>query len=336
MLARLYVVLPFDFVIPEGDQFTISAEQIDGYLIRALPPVKSEDLHVDDTEVILVDDTPSFRANVLVFEFQKDSFDRRADSSIDPPRELLSKVLKHFINKMRLAMNGSEIRPIEFSRTTWRLDYLNDDGSDLEKRDGFKRGHGKITARISWQVINKEVWNAIQSLPRDCEVPPWIRLLLDARHLRDEVGPSIVLAYAALEVCIASTLDKLAVTSNIPDSLWQWINNRGIYLKEPSVAEQFDTLLDIVSGSSLKDEEKLWELFSNLHKARNSFVHEGVPKIGNESVTIERAAELIQNAEAIVDWLREKWPVESRWPKFEFSFDIKARKLIRKGSDTSE
>ena len=78
MIARLVVVLPFSFVVPDGAQFSICPATIDGYVVRVLPPVKT-DLPVADDEPIeiSIDDVPAFRVNGLRVDFHKDQFDRR-------------------------------------------------------------------------------------------------------------------------------------------------------------------------------------------------------------------------------------------------------------------
>jgi hypothetical protein len=141
-----------------------------------------------------------------------------------------------------------------------------------------------------------------------------LELLLDAMGLLPRVGPSLVLAATALETRIAEVLDLLEGRNPLPGGLWQWINDRGDYRKEPSTAEQFDVLLRVMSGRSLKDDAGLWEAFQNLRDARNSFVHEGVARIGKrpEAVTVDAAGTLIQQCWRILEWLDEFVPVERR------------------------
>jgi len=95
------------------------------------------------------------------------------------------------------------------------------------------------------------------------------------------------------------------------------------------VAEQFDTLLMVMTGHSLKGEETLWQAFQKLKNARNKFVHEGTPKIGNTAALTEmEALMLVGQAEAIVAKIREWIPENLRWPvfvaqsKLEFSLPI--------------
>jgi hypothetical protein len=80
---------------------------------------------------------------------------------------------------------------------------------------------------------------------------------------------------------------------------------------------------------TLKDEDTLWQAFQKLKNARNKFVHEGTPKIGNTAALTEmEALMLVGQAEAIVARIREWIPENLRWPvfvaqsKLEFSLPI--------------
>jgi hypothetical protein len=81
-----------------------------------------------------------------------------------------------------------------------------------------------------------------------------------------------------------------------------WITKRGFFLKEPSTDEQFDVLLKIFSGKSLKDEPTLWEAFRNLKEARNNFVHKGRAEIGGKPVTSDVASRLVASTRDIIRW----------------------------------
>jgi serine/threonine protein kinase len=85
----------------------------------------------------------------------------------------------------------------------------------------------------------------------------------DAQGMMPNVGAAITLAATWLEVFIGRPLDTL-------------VN-------------------DVVVQPDLM----LWEAFKNLRAARNSFVHEGVARIGQEPVTKVVAAQLIGRARDI-------------------------------------
>lgn len=98
--------------------------------------------------------------------------------------------------------------------------------------------------------------------------------------------------------------------------MWDWIQDRGDYRKEPSSAERFDTLLRAISGRSLKEVNHLWEGFRNLRQARNSFAHDGLAVIGNRQVDRQEAVRLVAMAREIIDWIDDLLPAAERRPKF--------------------
>lgn len=117
----------------------------------------------------------------------------------------------------------------------------------------------------------------------------------------------------ALEVFINQVLNQLAATSSVPTDLWQWINKRPQHAFEPGVEEQFDVLLKVLSGHSLKEDPALWGTFMNLKTARNKFVHGGEPIVGGQSLSHEKAADLLSKANGIFDIVRGWMPHALRW-----------------------
>ena len=203
----------------------------------------------------------------------------------------------------------------------WRLQYLNDDETELDTQKGFIRAQGAITRRFSWTALTSDIWDQVNLLPDDFQAPPWVTLLLDAQRAMPDIGAAIVLAHTALEVCIAHVLEGLSRTVVVPTELWVWINDRD-WQKEPSTGEQFDVLLRIMAGTSLKENNELWEQFQNLRKARNSFVHEGKARVDNQVVDAAEARRLIGKANDIVMFVREQLPEEIRWPVYEFDLAV--------------
>ena len=147
-------------------------------------------------------------------------------------------------------------------------------------------------------------------------------LILDAQALLPEIGPSLVLAYAALEAFVDSCLDKLAPLAKIPDILWSWINKRDQFWKEPRTDEQFDVPLKSLTGRSLKEQINLWELFQNLRSARHSYVHKGRALIGNDEVSLERATKLINGAKEIINWMERLLPEQFRRQQLALTFSV--------------
>jgi len=114
--------------------------------------------------------------------------------------------------------------------------------------------------------------------------------------------------------------------SVVPRSLWTWINDRGDYRKEPSVLDQYDTLLKVFTGRSLRDEAELWEALRNIKDARNSFVHEGKAMIGKRDVSLADARALLAKAERIVQWVELFLPETARRPRLTQTIRIAVKK----------
>lgn len=289
----------------------------------------------DDSDEILVDGVPAGRADALWIDFQKESFDRSKESMekrlCDPPLEVLGRAVNSLIVRLRHVVQAPTVRALDFrdfGRVTWRIRYLNDDETELEPDEKLVRGRGVLNWSFGWNAVTKQVWEDIHKLPFDYKPPPWDELLLDAQSDLPRVGPAVVLAATALEVFIAHVLDGLAERSAVPAALWEWINNRGDYLREPSVEEQYDELLMVLTGHSLKAESKLWELFMNLKRARNTFVHRGIAEIGKTEVSPETASKLVAAASEIIAKVREWLPEELHWPVFKHTVRIEVRKKL--------
>jgi hypothetical protein len=338
MIARLYVALPFIVTIPEGEQFDIYSCIVNEHKIKIYPPRLSDIPFYDDVEEISLNGNKAFRANMLLIDFIKDIFDRRGNIICDPPIEFIKNIINMFLIKLRFVTRGSAIKPIDFPNVNWHIAYLNNDESELLPEKGLVRGRGVRSLKFSWIAVNNEVWGNLHSLPYDYKPPIWELLLLDAVELLSEVGPAIVLAMTALEVFISISLNLLAEKNNIPKELWTWINNRDYWLKNPSTEEQFDKLLKIMIGISLNDEKELRTELIKLKKARNSFVHEGVAKIGDQVLKWTDAQHLIGSANKIIRFIKEKLPEDMKWPEFKYNFEVQAKmKLFKnKSSQNSE
>lgn len=329
MLARLLVLLPFSLTVPEGERFPIYEYLDQGYTVRIFPPSRSDRPRpVDEVEEISMDGVPAFQADALRIDFHKESFDRAKDSFFDPPEEVVRRAVNSFLIRLRHVARAAQVRPLDYPRVTWRIRYLNDDETELAVDEKLVRGRGGLQFSLSWIALNKQVWEEIHGLPPDYEPPPWEELLLDARSELPRVGPAVVLAATALEVFISSILGRLAVLRAVPPGLWTWINQRGEHLREPTVEEQYDALLEFFIGRSLKTEAKLWESFKNLKTARNSFVHEGIAKVGGTSVSIETARTLVSSASEIISKVREWLPQELHWPVFKHTIRVEAVKKL--------
>ena len=164
-------------------------------------------------------------------------------------------------------------------------------------------------------------------------------MVLDAFALLPDVGPAITLANIALEVRIAQVLGELVPATGAAPALWSWITDRQQYWQNPSVKDQFDVLLRALSLTSLRDDAELWKAFEQLRQARNSFVHTGQARVGPKRglvVTPAKAAELLESALRIMDWM-DQLPVQSRGPQFrfptQFSYHLPVAKVRAPGQD---
>jgi len=153
--------------------------------------------------------------------------------------------------------------------------------------------------------------------------PRWHDLLLDAAGALPKIGTALVLAATSLEVFIADILDGLAQGSQLPGALWNWLNHRGDWQKDPSTEEQFDFLLAHFTGHSLKENQQLWGAFKNIRTARNTFVHEGAAKLGGKVVTLAEATQFVIKTREIVDWVRPWLPPDFQWPHLELKTSMR-------------
>lgn len=337
MIARIHILLPYAFALPEKEVFTVYEYEIEGYQVRIYPPERSERAdRYSDEENTTIDGITSFNADALRIDFQKEKFDRSIDAPDDPPAELVKKVANDFLTRLRYVTGASKIKLLDFpNRINWRLRYLKDDETELPKEKGLVRGKGGETFHISIFAVNKEIWKDVHSLDPFVELPVWKSLLLDAQAILPEIGPAIVLTNTALEVFISKTLDSLAASGIVDERLWKWINNRGYYLKNPSTEEQYDFLSRFLIGKSIKENSNIWSKFKNLKTARNTFVHNGVAIIGNEMVTHEKALSLIANAKDIINFIKDELPEDLRWPEYKHEIKITLTHTLTKPDENT-
>lgn len=342
MIARFTVAVPLDIVVPEGVPFNLYAWEEDGYRIVVHPPVKTDVPRTGpEPSSLKLDGEPAFLANGLTIDFYKATqadFDRTPKSTAprgadntgagDPPLSLAIKSANSFLTRLRHVTRASQISLLPDNTVPWRFRYLNDDGSELTTQPGVFRGRFGTGVSFSYVSIDKAIWETVNSLPSDFQPPVWDGLRLDALAALPRVGTAIVLAATALEVFIQSTLDRLADGSSVPHDLWKWIHNRAYTNQEPGAADQFDVLLHVLTGHSLKEDQKLWESFINLKSARNAFVHEGVAKIGKTEVDAKKASELVHRVSDVINWVRERLPESARWVEFDIKAKVEVQHML--------
>ena len=330
MIARLYVHLPFHLTVPVGEEFPIFEYEDSGYMVRDFPPMRSDQAPaIDGPEQLEIDGVPAFQADLLRIDFAKESFERGTESPRDPPEDVIIRAVTSFLQRLRHVARAPQVRPLNFPFVTWRLKYLNDDETELEKDENLVRVRGSLQFKTSFIALNKTVWEDLCSLPADYEPPIWDSLLLDANAELTRIGPSIVLAWTDLEVFISKMLNQLAEVKNVDTELWTLINQREGRRQGPTVEEQYDALLKFLTGHSLKEEKKLWESFKNLKTARNSFVHEGVARVGKSPLDTEMTRKLIYSASIIIQKVREWLPQDLQWPEYGHDIQVRVTRQLR-------
>lgn len=363
MIARIRILLPFYFSWRLGDQLS-PYEYVSGqYTVKIYPPYQTgldltaisrgiaglavpardalEHLkpiaNPQQTNLVTLDGNPTISANLLQIDFKKPDFDRRKvktnrpedlEKIGDPSIEYCFKVAKDFLARIRTITRGTKIREISPSSTAWRLDYLTDDEKDLPLEQGKYRRRLASSFNIGVQGISSAVWNRVTSLPDDYTPHVWDTLLLDAEAFLPEVGTSLLVAFAALETFISWALDQFAQQTRVKAELWAWINERENWLKEPSVTEQYDQLLRVLSGVSLKEKSELWEAFTHLKKFRDSFIHEGKLELGGKRVTVQEAYNLVGRVKEIIDWVEQLLPSSLHRPKLGTTANLQIFKVL--------
>lgn len=333
MIARLYVHMPFALTVPSEDQFRLYEYDDGGYIVTVFPPGRSDaSPSLDESLEVRINGLLTFEADTLRIHFRKESFQRdRNGDVLDPPVDIIEKAINSFLLRVRHVTRSPRVHPLDGS-FSWRIQYLNDDETDLPKDDNLYRGKGGIHFSVRPNPLTPSVWEDVNSLPADYSPPPWEELILEAHGELPRVGPAVVLALTALEVLIGHILNELAQRSSMPMGLWNWINDRNDYARNPSLSDQYDFLLHVLTGHSLKEEAKLWESFKNLSTARNKFVHEGIATIGDIKVSPKTAEDLVTSAAKIIAKVHEWIPEQVKWPVFEHRWNIEVRKRIGKSN----
>lgn len=318
MLAKISFDLPFELLVPVDEELSPISFTYQGFLISIEAPSSSGKPYAKyQPECTTLNKKASNVVDVLNITIKADSFTREHDKEFDPPIKVINFAISSFLKRLKFITKSSQIKPLVFPNRTYSCQFTNDNGSRFDPGPGTYTLFGGTSFNINYVPCDQRIWSHISALPFDFEPPPWHTLLIDARGSLPHVGTAVVLAATSLEVFIEDLLQKLAKESNIPNSLWAWINDRNDWQKEPSVEEKFSILLKLFVGHSLKEDSKLWEIFCNLRTARNKFVHLGTPLIGNTPVDETQASKLIEGASRVTSTIREWTPEHLRWPEYQ-------------------
>lgn len=309
----------FDCTRIDSSHFVVDIPRL---LIPIEPPLCNE---------IKIDGKPTHQMNLIQIDFIKDSFDRRQNNKTEQEQILTiaEELVANFINAVRSRGQAAHIRPPSRLDSLWLIQYLNDDGTELEHDPALFRM--RFSGRIEFRAtgLSLPIWKEVLSLMPEHIPHTWESLYLDARDPDTQPGTSVVLSYAALETMINSALDTLAIEKLDPD-VWSWIKQPGEnWQKEPSVSDMYDKILKLLCGQSLKEESKLWDIFVTLKKARNSFVHEGRLLVDKHELNSIEARDLVDKTSKILNWVEEKLPEEHRRKKTKVAHDLTFSKVVR-------
>ncbi len=368
MLARFKVLLPFVFTIPFDSRLVPLSFRFEEYQATLYPPTQANieasvvnitsrkpfadaGANLDaarlstPTETIKINGKETIQANLMQIDFlAAREFERAVGRTfVDPPVESFLNVANQFIEKFRSLGSFSNVKSLTPDTVpAWRIEYLTDDGAELERNEKFSRSAHSIKIRWQANVLTTHSWNKITEDFLGFKPYVWDSLLLDAFAQSGDANAAIVLANAALEAAVDFALEVLARNSKISYQSYEWLTNKRHFIKQPSAKEKFDELLYLVAGRSLKTEEaRLWKAFLDLRDARNSMVHEGKAMIkkGKKKCAVDSqiSVELLKNAEEIIKWLENLLPEEYRRRKIrndsELSLTAPARGSADDGKD---
>lgn len=322
MLARLTVEVPFDIAISSIANFKIYGYKADDYIVRVLPPSYPIPARTESIQDVTVEGEPGVTATMLHIEFQKETLDLR--SGKEPPMDLMQEIVGSLLYRLRHVMRSPQVKGPEHGLGNARIEYLNDDGTELKPGKGLPRARMSRALKFSWVAVTPKIWEEVNNLPIDYKAQLWDDLLIEAKGETARAGLALVLSCTALEVLIETILSRFTPEKDSAASEWA----KKIRNKNP--AEQYSKLLKTVSGHSLEEESKLWQGLNDLVDARNNFVHEGVAVFGKNRIEVDakKTSEFIEITEKIVEKIRSWVPEEMRWKVFSHAADVKVTMML--------
>jgi hypothetical protein len=266
---------------------------------------------------VRIDDGDALAADLIRVEFMSETFDRSRGESAERNRiiDIGFAVVNEWLLAFRIAATAAIVKSVQRLFTSWRIDYLNDEGGALASQEGLARQMAGIAFQIPARVVlTPDAWTALATVAPGYEASRWDQLIVDAGGLFPEVGPAILLAYTAVEIRVASAADVLARERGVDKDLWEWFTRKRPYIVQPETEEYAKTILRALGGRSLADDDPLWTIFVRLRKARNSFAHEGIARDldTKNPLTLGQAAQLVGGARRILDWIDTLLPPQDR------------------------
>lgn len=344
MIARFRVFLPYSIFVPVDFNSEPVTQQFNGYTVRIYPPYACRTDYQTalnfapnelfnalepsnapiQSQLLLINDGPTYEANAIHLDFLGESFNRtrqQAEEALDPEKRYSygdpsPRLMHAFVNsvliRVRSELKAPLIKPLSREGMLWSLEYLNDDGSKLERQDPLYRKRHDRTQELVATPLIPDIWQDALAIPVDYSPPIWETLFLDAQTVLPNLGASLVLMFSALETQVMECINANRAGTNLPDDFFEWLLHRNDYRKEASIAEKFDQVLKLVTERSLKSDNKLWETFKNAKNARNAFVHEGKLSWGGSELNSERWRKCMQEIGEVLRWMETLLPAEKR------------------------
>ncbi|QQR50103.1 hypothetical protein IPF86_03425 [Candidatus Nomurabacteria bacterium] len=283
------------------------------------PPYFSPKTHpvVSNTKI---NDEETIKANLIFIDFKKESFRRfrKEPNPTDPSKEQVEEILLLYISSIRTILQGGQIKFKPIDSIPWMIEYLNDDYSELPIDEALIRGAFNFKSEFNISPIDGPLWEQIKLLVMTKEKPHiWETLYLNALSVLPDSGAAITLTFASLENLINHALESLVVKSSITPEVWDWIkipsNEKRNWFKEPSVIEQYTSILHMVSGKNIQEDKELSELLLEIKNVRNNFIHEGLLLNSKKKELSDTEVEnLVRSASKIIEWVESYLPEEKR------------------------
>jgi hypothetical protein len=328
MRARLFYPIPFRLTRPQRDgEVEMRLYNLGGYGVLELPPIPFFPPSAWEPRATKIDGLDAIDADMLLIDFFKEGFVVDEAAPTDPPEELINTVVNNHVRRMRYVSRNHRMQLSLSQYQTCIILYSNDDGSALKEFGGRRPFRVISTGRYHKSVCSADVMKGVLALHPEFVPPVWDEIRLDAQAAMPHIGSAIALAAVALERFIKEIIDKLGNANVKPPEIWTLYANNRDTDKRPSVEDMYDTLLQLLTGHSLRDEPELWDAFMDIKEARNKFVHEGVPRVRRNRpqpvvLTEEMTYLLLDKVDKIIARIREWIPAEMRWPIFDINHHV--------------
>jgi hypothetical protein len=125
VLARLYILMPYNVTVPDGQEFRIYEHQDGDYKVRFLPPMRDPAMMFGPAvSDLTLNGKPAFEANVMRIDFHKENFNRADADPIDPPEDVIRRAVADFHARLRFTTRAAHASPVPFPWNQWRLEYI--------------------------------------------------------------------------------------------------------------------------------------------------------------------------------------------------------------------